>query len=594
MTRLHVASKLSFPRDAVTRTFVVYGGKGKGKTNFGGVLCEELSRAGLRFCVTDPLDVWWGLQHGAKRGQPGIEVVILGGPHGDLPIEPTAGPVIADFVADESVSTVIVMRRTTGDMWTAGERIRFMRDFIKRLFARQGNERKPLHLVVDEAGRFVPQQMPKGGVDIAECVGAIEELVEWGRNVGIGCTLITQRSARMNKSVSELAECMVAFNTTGPNSIAAIVDWFGEHIPRERHKELVASLRKLPVGRALIVSPEWLGFEGEADVRLRHTFDSSSTPTTGKRLRAPSKATKPDLDKYKQRIAAVVKEAKANDPKELKKEIAELKRQAAKPATSQPNVSEEYLDRIRNKAAAERDRHWKSEIAKVSKAHDSAVGRLRKIAQLASVNGEAIVEVAEPPKIIDTTISKISKSSQPKKEALVAANADTDVSLNKTQRRILDALAWYESIGNREPTLTQVGAVALIDPKGGYFSNTVGPLSSSGLVERGGGRLILTDEGRALASPMETSSSLSEYHDVLKRRVRKMRSAGNKTIAMLEAIIDAGGKSLTNEQVGVAVGIDHTGGYYSNTIGPLSTAGLIVRRGGTVTPTDVLFPEGLY
>jgi hypothetical protein len=66
-----------------------------------------------------------------------------------------------------------------------------------------------------------------------------------------------------------------------------------------------------------------------------------------------------------------------------------------------------------------------------------------------------------------------------------------------------------------------------------------------------------------------------------------------RSIAVLDAIIAAAGKELTNEQVGEAVGIDHTGGYFSNTIGPLSTAGLIVRRSGMVTPTDVLFPDGL-
>jgi hypothetical protein len=38
---------------------------------------------------------------------------------------------------------------------------------------------------------------------------------------------------------------------------------------------------------------------------------------------------------------------------------------------------------------------------------------------------------------------------------------------------------------------------------------------------------------------------------------------------------------------------DQWGGHFSNTIGPLSTVGLITRRDGIVRPTNILFPEGL-
>lgn len=38
---------------------------------------------------------------------------------------------------------------------------------------------------------------------------------------------------------------------------------------------------------------------------------------------------------------------------------------------------------------------------------------------------------------------------------------------------------------------------------------------------------------------------------------------------------------------------DHTGGYFSNIIGPLSSMGLIERRHGTVRTTSLLFPEAL-
>jgi hypothetical protein len=110
---------------------------------------------------------------------------------------------------------------------------------------------------------------------------------------------------------------------------------------------------------------------------------------------------------------------------------------------------------------------------------------------------------------------------------------------------------------------------------------------------RGDGELSLTDAGRALANQPESVGTLAEYHDVLRKRVRQMKSAGGKTIEILDVVIAAGGESLTTEQIGQAVGVDHTGGHFSNSIGPLGTAGLVTRRAGLVTPTSVLFPDGL-
>lgn len=323
---------LELPRkSAVTSTFVVYGGKGMGKTNALAVFAEEIEAAGQRFSVIDPVGVSWGLQHGAKRGTNGLTCIILGGQHGDIPITPQAGKIVADFVADESVNTVIdISRDAAGKMWSQGERIRFVADYCEQLYQRQGEKRIPLMQIIDEAGRFCPQVIPKGAIDIARCVGAIEQLVEWGRNVGVGVCLVTQRSARMNKSVSELADCMIAFRTVGPHSLEAIMDWLGEHIARDRHKEIAEQLRALPIGSALLVSPGWLQLEDIVRVRLRNTFDSSKTPEPGKKLVAPGKATKPDLAMYRVRMATTIEQAEAADPRKLKLKLDEKDKLIAK------------------------------------------------------------------------------------------------------------------------------------------------------------------------------------------------------------------------------------------------------------------------
>src|SRR3990167_1710658 len=106
MTKLHVSPDLALPLDTVTSTLVVYGGKGMGKTNLGSVLVEELTKARLRWCALDPLGGWYGLRPSGDGEGPGIEHVVIGGPHADLPLLPTGGIVTAEFVVDETVNVV--------------------------------------------------------------------------------------------------------------------------------------------------------------------------------------------------------------------------------------------------------------------------------------------------------------------------------------------------------------------------------------------------------------------------------------------------------------------------------------------------------
>jgi len=197
---LRIAAGLSLPESLVTSTIVAYGGKGMGKTNLAAVLVEELSAAGLRWAWLDPLGVSWGLRHSIDGTGRGVECLILGGTRGDIPIFPEGGAAVADVVIEESTNVLVdFSRRPTGEMWSIGEKIRFVTAYALRLFQRQGEQignrrRVPLFQVLDEAARYIPQISRAGDVDIAKCLGAWEQLVEEGRNIGLGVGLFTQRS----------------------------------------------------------------------------------------------------------------------------------------------------------------------------------------------------------------------------------------------------------------------------------------------------------------------------------------------------------------------------------------------------------------
>lgn len=594
MMQLKISKDLKLPLETVTSTLIVYGGKGMGKTNLLSVFSEEFYKANLRFSVIDPMGVCWGLQHGADKSKSGIDVLILGGIHGDIPIEPTAGAVVADLVVDETVSTVIdISRHANGKMWSRGERIRFVADYFTRLYERQGEQRNPIFQWIDEAARFLPQQIPHGAVDIARCVGAIEQVGEEGRNVGIGLGLLAQRSARLNKSVAELADCMFSFRTVGPNSIKAILEWFGEHVPKERWKELIEKIRTLPIGNALVVSPGWLQYEGVAQMRPRETFDSSATPRPGKALRAPGKATKPDLKKYRERMKETIERAQTADPRALRQQLAERDQRIKKlegilvEANARAERIDKKLEKIKPvekpvittkqmRELKECAREMNKARAKITGIHEAWGDNLKLIGERINAFLNAVTDkipVSELQKKMAFPVPSVSPkapSVSPKpttfKDIPFAGEAPT---LTGPEQRILNAIAWIESLGQPDADQAAAASLAGYTVGGGAWNNPRGSLNTKGLVSyRPGNRIALTDAGRALAQVPDVPLTTAELHEKVMERL-----AGPER-KILKVLIDTYPFPLSNEEASSRAGYA-IGGAYNNPKGRLRSLGLI-------------------
>lgn len=543
MTRLHISESLSLPVEAVTQTIVVYGGKGMGKTNFGSVFAEELYAARMRFAVLDPMGVWWGLQHGRSRDGSGLEVLILGGIHGDLPIEPSAGEVVADLVADENVSVVIdISRRSNGKAWAKGEKVRFVTTYMTRLYERQVEHRRPIMQIIDEAARYAPQKFGYGESDESKCLGAIAMVCEEGRNLGIGLTLLTQRSARLNKDVAELADVMIAFRVVGPNSVGAVLDWFGDHVAKERHKALVERLRKLPIGTALVVSPGWLDFEGAVPIRERQTFDSSATPTVGSTLQAPGRATKPDLEKYRQRMSETIEKAMQDDPKELRRKIADLERQLSRKVDPQPvqvqipiidSATMDRLDRFELTLMLIRDG-----LPGLKQTADDLIEALQQVARQSKAGQH--LATAKRPSLPSRTIARDPENN---KQLLHKPLSDrkppqNNGNLPEGERKILIALAQYPKGCSRDQLSILTGY------KRSSRDTYIQRLRGRGLADQEGSLVVATDDGiDALGNdfePFPTGAALQTYWlDRLPEGERKV----------LEVILIAYPRAVAREEI---------------------------------------------
>jgi hypothetical protein len=633
---LRISPDVALPVDAVTATQIVYGGKGMGKTNLGSVIVEELTKSHLRWSFLDPMGVAWGLRHSADGTGPGIECVLLGGAHGDIPIEPTGGAVVADLVIDENANTIIdFSRKPDGRMWSIGEKVRFVTDYAYRLFQRQGelhrgSRRDPLLQVLDEAARYIPQVIPSGAIDLAKCVAAWEQISEEGRNIGLGVMFLTQRSARINKSVAELADVMYAFRTVGPRSLSAVMDWLGEHVERERIKDLAEQVRKLPIGSALVVSPGWLGVEQVVRIRMRETFDSSATPKAGQRARrVTGKAAKPDLAKYEARMAETIERAKASDPTALRKEVATLRHALQEAEKGKQRASEllhekspktkptqEQLAKLEAGLRARWARDFAKAIGKDLREVNAKLGRFMSVlagvdelaADLNSAFGN-LQDVLQPKEWATSQVDTPLPEPPPRSPAAlgnvprgrVAAPPPRpplgdDDGRPAAELALVGAAQQLVTIGVERPTRDVVAVVAGVSPTSSTTEKRFANLTRDGLLTQpGDGTVALTPDGAAaVRGRIDTSPpTLDEYHERWRVILARL---GENAPQLFEAALRYGPKSWTmaRSELATQAGISPTSSTTERGFAKLTQLGLLAVAGkGLIGPGSLLYPEGL-
>ncbi|MFC4244331.1 helicase HerA domain-containing protein [Gryllotalpicola reticulitermitis] len=187
---LNIGDGLTMPLEAVTQTFAIVGKRGRGKTATAKVLAEEMIGAGQQVVVMDTVGAWWGLHSSLDGNAPGLPVVVFGGIHGDVPLEETAGAVIARALMSHRVPAVIDL----SGFRKAAQR-RFATAFIEELYH---SNREPMHVIFDEADEFAPQSPMQEGRHL---LGAMEDFARRGRLRGLTCTLVSQRPAVIHKDV---------------------------------------------------------------------------------------------------------------------------------------------------------------------------------------------------------------------------------------------------------------------------------------------------------------------------------------------------------------------------------------------------------
>lgn len=569
MTKLKLANDLTLPVDVVTQTVAILAKRRAGKSYTMRRLAEQLFSSGQQIVIVDPKGDQWGIRSASDGKSPGLSIVILGGERGDVPLEPSSGEVVAKLVVEERVSVLLDL-----STFRKSEVATFMTAFLENLYRLKAREiyRTPVMLVIDEADAIAPQK-PQHGEE--RMLGAAEDIVRRGGQRGIGCVLVSQRSAVLNKNVLTQAQVLVALRTIAPQDLAAMKAWIDVHGTQEQCKTLMDSLPSLPVGDAWFWSPGWPTIDGifkRVSVLPIQTFDSGATPKPGVTPVEPKKVADVDLDALKRQMSATIEKAKADDPKELRRQIVQLQRdlnlaKQVTPAKSEtivkevPVLKDGQLNRIEAVAG---------HAQKVSDQLSGLVSELR--AALAKVANNISTKRPHIPTRHDTSIPihHIQGESREAFERDRRGQSNDNGSLGRAERAILTAIAQTEPAAC---TRSQASIISGYSIKSSSFSNALSSLRSYGFISGQGDALHTTERGLETLGPFDYPPKGRELAMWWGNKL------GQCERMMLETIVQAGEVPISKESLSAATGYSITSSSFSNALSKLRSLKLIEGSG---------------
>lgn len=579
--------KFPIPDAALAQHTAVLGKTGSGKTSTEKLIVEHVVAKDFRVCVLDSIKSdWWGITSSADGTRPGLPFRILGGPRGHVPLHSSAGKVIGQLVGSGKLPLSII------DMadFEAGGLQRFFIDFAPALMR---HARGVIYLVIEEAHEFAPKERSGIGAENMAIHWA-KKLATAGRSKGIRLIVATQRIQALHNAVLGSCETLVAHRLSTPADQEPVVKWLKANTDKETLEKVSGSLSSLPTGTGWVCSGEAGIFDKVAFPKFK-TYDNTATPT-GDSVEVAVKTAPVDQDELRAIIGDAVKEAEANDPSALKREVARLNGEIRRLSVEKPLTARIGTGLAHNEAAALKDRErafqagvtqgradafpegwaaaWPTAFTAGAKAQRILFDQVAK-PELTAVppapraprgaitqnSGAQSTEVQSPRANIPARA--IPGSASPRRPGAASANGHDDLTV--PQRRIMTSLAFWRSIGHETPTREQVAAVAGYRPGSGNFNNLIGSLSTAAHTSvPAPGRLSLVTDYPEL-SPDEAKNKLWSVFDNPQKRLVQ---------AALEAACD-----LARDELATNAGYSPGSGNFNNIAGSLTTMDVLQRAG---------------
>lgn len=468
---------------------------------------------------------------------------VLVGKGGETPADVRSAALVAHKLLELNASAVCDLYEMK-----ANQRHAWVRLFLEAMVDAPKELWHPVLVIVDEAHAFCPEK----GAGESEAADAMIGLATRGRKRGFCAIFATQRLGKLRKdAAAELTNVLIGQTFIDVDRKRA-AEALG--IPRANERAFFDDMKVVEPGNF------WALGRALSKERILVEIGSVSTthpePGSSKQSMDPP----PPPDKIKSllpKLSELPREAeqKARTEAELRAENATLKRQlSTRPTVTVPEVNEVRVEvPVFQHGELERIETTARGLSDLGAQLTTASRDLFAIAKM-----KMTAQRANPP-IMGT------RNKTPK---LPVASVRVD-GLSGPEQRILDAIAWFGSIGQTEPRLPAVAFLAGYTYGGGAFNNPRGSLRSKGLVTYlSGDRITLTEDGQSAANEPETPLTAEE----MQRHVLSILPGPEQRI--LTPLIEAYPTSLAKEELASLAGYAQ-GGAFNNPLGRLRTLGLI-------------------
>lgn len=574
---------LDFPLDAVTQKFAWLGRSGSGKTYGCKRFFEQLMRAGAQVVIVDTVGVYFGLRRGAK----GFEIPIVGGLYGDIPLEASSGELLAEVVVSHGSSMVVDVSHMRD-----ADKARFMESFGRRLFELKKATPGAMHVGLDEGQDVVPQNpQPNEAMMLHEWV----RIAKQGRAFGIGLSIASQRPQEVAKKALNQAECVIAFQLTGPQERKALEYWLAD---KGIDQKVSDQLPSLEIGKPFVWSPQWLKVAKVFGRILPiESDDTSQTPTLGGATPSRSQLKPIDLGKLRASMAAAEKDAVENDPKQLKQLVKTLEQKMEKLRGGGELGNRSKMLQVLGHAQAMRISRTRER-----EAIQSALALFQNVMQELNAAMNGLVGISVKDEIADT-IDAINKVAQSRTTGSDELDGVVDAAKNLTPKETL-ALSVKAGVHTPDGKLTEryqgsdenplgipKGELSVLRAvasqkdgarpalltlqtqlRGASVRSYLARLASKGLVTRSGGVATITREGLAAAG---TLPKRLKGVDLVKQQVKSLPSGEG---SVLLEVLEAHPEKISSSTIVTKTGL--SGASVRSYLARLVTRRLIARAGG--------------
>jgi uncharacterized protein len=613
------------PDAVLTQHTAILGKTGSGKTSTAKLLVEQAVAQGHSVCILDPIKSdWWGITSNRDGSGPGLPFQILGGPHGHVPLQPEAGEAVGELVATNKLPLSIIDMSRFGP----GGLSKFFLGFAPAIAKKP---RRVLYVVLEEAHEFGPKERA-GGNDENMLVYWSKRLATAGRVAGIRLVVATQRVQSLHNALLSSCDSMIAHRLTFPADQKPVIDWFAANIGKDRAAEVSSALSTLQTGEGFVGSGEARLFERMKFAKMS-TFDNTSTPT-GDDANHQIKTAPVNAEGLKALLGKAVTEAIENDPKQLKAEVAKLKKQLSdalaqpvtihadkrvqeleqqvaglREASSTSGAGIEYALSMAEGAILDAQRYlnrWRAieESGRADKASsDKALNRMNGVSAPNPVETNGMHHalereaprreaIREPDSAGRQTGSSAARAPAPRaphhESAPARESARAGQDLTTPQRKLINSVAWWNVVGIWRPTRAQVAVFAGYTPTGGTFRNLLSECRSGGLIDYVEDAIVLAERGTKEAVFPERALSLADLHDGVCSILTKPQA---KVLSFLFAHKTS---AMPRDHIAALNGYEVTGGTWRNLVSELKTLGVITYPNKkTMAAAAWLFPKEL-